>query len=159
VLRLPRKHQGGRQFSRVVISFQTSTRSHGFGYSERVSKPHRRGTKMIAYEFPCLSFSGRSLLGSRWWDCIWYLPPENLASSEEQAGGTYSTPPPTAADCRCEEGVGPTTAKQEGRRYVHLYLWQPCVAHWFSSFSLVITNPDDPAFDLEKFLNSLEKSS
>lgn len=88
-----------------------------------------KGTKITAYEFPCLAFSGRSLLGSRWRNCIRYLPPENTASSEEQAGGSHSTPPPTAADCKCQKGVAGTTAEQERRRYVHLYPWQPyCIS-------------------------------
>ena len=134
VLKLPRKHQSRRHFLRVVISFWTPTRSHGLGYNKRVFKPHYKGTKTTAYEFPCLAFSGRSLLGSRRRNCIWYFPPENSASSEEQAGRTQSAPPPTAADCGCEEGVAATAAKQEGRRYVHLFLWQSCVSHQFLLF-------------------------
>ena len=134
VLKHPRKHRGRRRFSSVVISFQTSTRPHGFGYNKRVFKPHYKGAKPTAYEFPCLAFPGRSLLGSCRRNCIWYFPPEDSASSEEQEGRTHSAPPPTAAGCGCEEGVAATTAKHEGRRYVHLSLWRLCVPHQFLFF-------------------------
>jgi len=50
-------------------------------------------------------------------------------------------------------------SKKGGGMCIYSYGSLVCLTSFYSFYLLVITNPDDPAFDLEKFLTSLEMST